>query len=87
MFNAKLQKYYIIVVKCLFIPYGYINSHIWIDQRYYKQYKAIAPSIVINMLVETKFPNCSLWRARQDKNTSFKIQDLFEKIVLINVRK
>ena len=32
-------------------------------------------------------PYSFLWRARRDKNTSFKIQDLFEKIVLINVRK
>ena len=45
-FNAKPQQYYIIVVKCLFIPYRNINAHIWIDQRYYKQYKAIAPSVI-----------------------------------------
>ena len=36
MFNAKPQQYYIIVVKCLFVPYRNVNVHIWVDQRYYK---------------------------------------------------
>ena len=36
---------------------------------------------------EVEKTDIGVWRARQDKNTSFKIQDLFEKIVLINVRK